>query len=81
MYSSNIGPEQLSFAVAVGHLHVQAMPAYDDRQQGPLIGPLLGQLLPLVQIDGNSPTIAVIDGGPVQISTRGRSRPKPTRQV
>ena len=29
----------------------------------------------------NSPTIAVIDGGPVQISTRGRSRPKPTRQV
>ena len=54
MYSSDIGPEQLSFAVEVGHLHVQAMPAYDDRQQGPLVGPLLGKrgLTALWCVDG-----------------------------
>ena len=31
--------------------------------------------------DRNRPTKAVIDGGSVQMSTRGRSNPKPTRQV
>ncbi len=29
----------------------------------------------------NRPTNAVIDGGPVQMSTSGRSKPNPTRQV
>ena len=29
----------------------------------------------------NCPTEAVIDGGSVQMSTSGRSKPKPTRQV
>ena len=29
----------------------------------------------------NSPTKAVIDGRSIQMSTRGRSDPKPTRQV
>ena len=30
---------------------------------------------------GNRPTKAVIDGGFVQMSTRGRSKPNATRQV
>lgn len=33
------------------------------------------------RLDGNRPTNAVIDGGPVQMSTSGRSKPNPTRQV
>lgn len=31
--------------------------------------------------EGNRPTKAVIDGGSVQMSTRGLSKPKPTRHV
>lgn len=34
-----------------------------------------------IELKGNSPTRAVIDGRSGQMSTRGRSRPNPTRQV
>jgi DNA replication protein DnaC len=37
--------------------------------------------LPQALAKRNRPTKAVIDGGPVQMSTSGRSKPKPTRQV
>jgi hypothetical protein len=30
---------------------------------------------------GNRPTNAVLDGGVIQMSTSGRSKPNPTRQV
>ena len=68
-------------------MHVTLAAARDGDESSTQYGASAKLLYSLALFDGdallhrNRPTKAVIDGGAVQMSTRGRSKPNPTRQV